>query len=175
MKLTGKQSAPLEKSGAHRTALVTGGTGGIGFHIAAGLARTGMHVLVTGRNSATGHKAVEQLKQQAGHTAVELLLADASLVRENVRLTEQVSRRLGHLDVLVNNVGGGASAERRETAEGLEAALALNFVGPFALTTHLLPQLARASTARIVNLVSSAFEMWKARPVRGPQAALRRD
>lgn len=165
MKLTGKDSASRDQSRpSHRTALVTGGTGGIGFHIAAGLARTGIHVLVTGRNPATGHEAVEQLRQKAGHNGVELLLADASLVRENVRLAELVRGRFGQLDVLVNNVGGGGFAQRLETAEGTEATLALNFVGPFALTTHLLPLLASASSARIVNIVSSAFGMWKRDP-----------
>ena len=53
-----------------------------------------MHVVVAGRNPATGHEAVEQLRQKAGLTGVELLLADASLVRENVRLAEVVRRRV---------------------------------------------------------------------------------
>ena len=53
---------------------------------------------------------------------------------------------------------------RTETPEGFEASVALNFIGPFALTTHLLPLLSRAPAARVVNVVSSAFEMWTRDP-----------
>lgn len=151
-------------TGVHRpVALITGATGGIGFHTAAALARAGMHVIVTGRDVQRGHTACTQLKGHAGHAAVDLIIADALLIRDNVSLAEEVARRAGHVDVLINNVGGAGFAERRETPEGLEATLALNFAGPFALTTRLLRILPRAPQ-RIVNVVSSAFQMWRRDP-----------
>jgi NAD(P)-dependent dehydrogenase (short-subunit alcohol dehydrogenase family) len=145
------------------TALITSATGGIGFQVAASLSRQGMRVIVTGRDEARGRQAVTELKAQAGHDGVELLLADASLVRDNLRLADEIGQCFQRLDVLVNNAGGGGHPERVETSEGIESTLALNFVGPFALTTHLLPLLTR-SESRIVNIVSSAFEMWKRDP-----------
>ena len=93
---------------AGKTALVTGGTAGIGFHIAAALARLGMEVLVTGRDPDRAQAALTQLRSHAGHDDVHALLADGASIRENVRLAQEVERRVGHLDVLVNNVGGGA-------------------------------------------------------------------
>jgi NAD(P)-dependent dehydrogenase (short-subunit alcohol dehydrogenase family) len=106
----------------------------------------------------------DELRRHAGHSAIDLIIADAFSVRENLRVAHEVARRAGHADVLVNNVGGGAGfAERRETPEGLEANLALNFVGPFALTTKLL-QVLPIAPGRIVNVVSSAFQMWKRDP-----------
>jgi NAD(P)-dependent dehydrogenase (short-subunit alcohol dehydrogenase family) len=144
-------------------ALITGATGGIGFHTAAALARAGMHVVVTGRDAERGQRAVSQLNGHAGHRAVDLIVADALLIRENVFVAEDVARRFGRIDLLINNVGGAGFAERLETPEGLEATLALNFAGPFALTTQLL-RILPAAPRRIVNVVSSAFAMWR----RGP-------
>jgi NAD(P)-dependent dehydrogenase (short-subunit alcohol dehydrogenase family) len=144
-------------------ALITGATGGIGFHTAAALARAGMQVVVTGRDVERGQHAVSQLKGEAGHPAVDLIIADALSIRDNLFVAEDVVRRAGHVDVLINNVGGAGFANRQETPEGLEATLALNFAGPFALTTKLLRILPR-SPKRIVNVVSSAFQMWRRDP-----------
>lgn len=154
--------APIDVA-RRTTALVTGGTAGIGFHTAAALSRAGMRTLVTGRHEERGRRAVSDLRQQAGHDAIDFIVADAFSVRESMRLADEVARRVGGLDLLINNVGGGGFAERRETPEGLEATLALNFVGPFALTTRLLATLDRPPR-RIVNVVSSAYQMWARDP-----------
>jgi NAD(P)-dependent dehydrogenase (short-subunit alcohol dehydrogenase family) len=63
----------------------------------------------------------------------------------------------------VNNVGGGYN-DRWETADGYEATLAMNFVGPFALTEALLPLLRRRAPARIVNVTSISHTWWKGDP-----------
>src|SRR5262245_16719797 len=104
-----------------KTVLVTGATAGIGFHVAAALAGEGARVFVTGRDRARGERAVEAIRRQAGHDRVELLLADAALVRANQELAAELAHRTDRLDVLVNNAGGGLAAERRETPEGLES------------------------------------------------------
>jgi retinol dehydrogenase-14 len=164
--MTASADRIASKTGRRRfaPALITGGTGGIGFHIAAALARLGMPVIVTGRDESRGRSAVSNLRMHAGHDAVELIVSEASSIHENVRLADEVTRRVGRLGVLINNVGGGGFAERRETSEGLEATLALNFVGPFALTSRLLPGLMDTTSARIINIVSSAFQMWNRDP-----------
>lgn len=147
-----------------KSAVVTGGTAGIGFYTALDLARLGARVVVTARNETRGRDAVAQLRAMAGHSDVELLIADASSVCANARLAEALTQRLSRLDILVNNAGGGAFADRTETKEGFEAVLALNFIGPFTLTTRLLPVLSRSGSPRIVNVVSSSFRMWTRDP-----------
>jgi NAD(P)-dependent dehydrogenase (short-subunit alcohol dehydrogenase family) len=147
-----------------KSAVVTGGTAGIGFYTALDLARLGARVVVTARNETRGRDAVAQLRAMAGHSDVELLIADASSVCANARLAEALTQRLSRLDILVNNAGGGAFADRAETKEGFEAVLALNFIGPFTLTTRLLPVLSRSGSPRIVNVVSSSFRMWTRNP-----------
>jgi NAD(P)-dependent dehydrogenase (short-subunit alcohol dehydrogenase family) len=152
------------RAGGPNTALVTGATAGIGFHTAKALAAGGAEVLVTGRDKGRGCEAVGALRRAAGHDRVHFLKAGHSTVGGNLDLARRVSGRLDRLAVLVNNVGG-TYPRRRETEDGYEATLAVNFLGPFALAEALLPLLLRAGApSRVVNVVSSAHGMWKGDP-----------
>ncbi len=156
-----------------KTALITGATSGTGFYTAAELARRGARVFVTGRDETRGLEAIAELRRLAGHDEVEFIGADASSVEDNVTLAEELSRRITSLDILINNAGG-VFAERGETDEGFERSLALNFIGPVILTQHLLRLLGRSrSGGRIVNVVSSAFRLWKGNPFDDPQSRRR--
>jgi NAD(P)-dependent dehydrogenase (short-subunit alcohol dehydrogenase family) len=152
--------------GPAMTALVTGATSGIGFFTAAGLAGAGYTVVVTGRDPDRGHRAVGDLRQRSGHDNVHFLAAEHATVRGNIELATRLADTVDRLDVLVNNVGG-IYADRWETSDGYEGTLAMNFVGPFALTERLLPLL-RAGGGRCVNVVSSAFTMVKGDPFDDP-------
>jgi NAD(P)-dependent dehydrogenase (short-subunit alcohol dehydrogenase family) len=142
-------------------AVVTGATAGLGFFTAAGLARRGHLVVVTGRDHERGQTAEAELRRRSGGE-VRFVRADHATVGGNLQLGAALTRRLRSLDLLVNNVGG-IYADRWETADGDEGTLAINFVGPFALTQQLLPLLRRAG-GRCVNVVSSAFTMVKGDP-----------
>jgi NAD(P)-dependent dehydrogenase (short-subunit alcohol dehydrogenase family) len=145
-------------------ALVTGATAGIGFHTAQALVTLGARVVVTGRDSAHGRAAARQLAGDAWHDQVRFIACDHATVADNRALAEQLVRELDRLDVLVNNVGGAPSGQRRLTRDGYETTLAVNFVGPAALTTGLLPLLRQSDPARVVTVVSSAHTMWKRDP-----------
>lgn len=73
------------------------------------------------------------------------------------------------LDVLVNKVGS-LYADRWAAPDGYEATLAMNVVGPFALTLALLPMLRATPGARVVNLASSAHTKWQQDPFEDLQA-----
>jgi NAD(P)-dependent dehydrogenase (short-subunit alcohol dehydrogenase family) len=152
-----------------RTVLVTGGTGGIGYHTARFLARWGAQVLITGREPATGEQAAAAIRHEIGQELVRFLQADHATVGGNQRLADQVHATVSGLDVLVNNVGG-LYQTRWETADGYEATLAMNFVGPFTLTGELLPLLRANAPARCLNVVSAAFKMWKPDPFQDLQS-----
>jgi NAD(P)-dependent dehydrogenase (short-subunit alcohol dehydrogenase family) len=100
---------------------------------------------------------------------VEFIQADHSTVGGNELLAEQLREAVTALDVLVNNVGG-LYATRWETADGYEATLAMDVVGPFALTRALLPLVEARAPARCVNVVSAAFQMWKQDPFEDVQS-----
>jgi len=143
-----------------KTALVTGGTSGIGFHTALRLARMGAKVFITGRDESGGYEAERQMRQAAGHENVFFIQADTSTVRGNQELARRILEETSRLHILVNNVGGLYN-DRWETDDGYEATLAMNFVGPFALTEALLPILRQSVPARIVNVTSAGYTMWK--------------
>ena len=83
-------------------ALVTGASSGIGLHTALGLARTGMRVLVAGRDRARTEAACRFVTETSGSTGVEPLLADFSRLSEVRRLAKEVLSRYDRLDILVS-------------------------------------------------------------------------
>lgn len=135
--------------------LITGGTGGIGFQTALSLAKAGAHIIVTGRNAASGAAAVAELRQTSGNPQVDLLLGDLASLAGVRALAAQLTQRSNQLDVLINNAGL-AAPERRLTEDGIESNFAMNVVAPFLLTRLLLPQLQASPAARVVNLTGGS-------------------
>jgi len=155
-----------------RTVLVTGGTGGIGYQTARTLARRGAELIITGREAEAGERAAAAIRRESGEASVTFLEADHATVAGNRQLAEQIQATFPDLRVLVNNVGGLYST-RWETADGYEATLAMNFLGPFTLTYELLPLLEANAPARCINVVSAAFRMWKGDPFQDLQSTQR--
>lgn len=141
-------------------ALVTGGTSGIGYHTALALARLGAEVYITGRDPSHGRNAQAEMRKAAGHRRIHFICADACTVGGNQELGRQIWEKTNQLHILVNNVGGLYN-DRWVTADVYEATLAMNFVGPFALTEALLPLLRQSAPARIINVTSAGYTMWK--------------
>ena len=138
-----------------KTALVTGATDGIGIETARGLLGLGWRVLVHGRHEARARDAVSALAQ-AGGTAVPVW-ADLASLDEVLTLVERVGRDEPRLDVLINNAGV-YTRERKESADGFELTLAVNYLSHVLLTRRLLPLLTRAPGARVVNVSSGTHE-----------------
>ena len=145
------------------TVLITGATAGIGYHTARALARAGARVIITGRDPENGEQAAEAITRESGPDLVSFLQADHSTVGGNQDLADRVRAAVPRLDLLVNNVGG-LYPTRWETADGHEATLAMNFVGPYVLTAELRPLLRAAGPSRCVNVVSAGFKLWKTDP-----------
>src|SRR6476620_11065283 len=82
------------------TALVTGGSSGIGFAVAKALIDAGSRVAITGRDEKKLYKAAESLNAVA-------IRADVSNETDVVRTYREVVQAFGHLDILVNNAGIG--------------------------------------------------------------------
>jgi NAD(P)-dependent dehydrogenase (short-subunit alcohol dehydrogenase family) len=167
-----EMATTLEQPMRGRTVLITGGTGGIGYQTARVLARWGAQVVITGREADAGERAAAAIRRESGNELADFLQADHATVGGNQRLADQVRAAFPTLSVLVNNVGG-LYQTRWETADGYEATLAMNFVGPFALTGELLPLLQANATARCVNVVSAGFNMWKTDPFQDVQSTQR--
>lgn len=139
-----------------KTAVVTGGTRGIGLMIARGLLQAGADVVLSSRKADACEQAVEALAQFG---AVRAVPADLSREEECRRLAADVLGRTDSLDILVNNAGA-TWGEQLETfpAAAWDRVLDLNVKSPFWMVQHLLPGLRKAGSqddpARIINIGS---------------------
>ena len=139
-----------------KTVVVTGGNSGIGLETAVALGQMGARVLITARNAARGEAAVRQIAERIGTSgSVELALFDLADLASVRAGAHEILERCPKLHVLVNNAGLVLS-ERTETVDGYESTFAINHLGPFLLTTQLLPRLVESAPARIVNVASTA-------------------
>jgi len=135
-----------------RTALVTGGTDGIGREVARGLARRGVKTIIVGRDLAKGRAAEKELRACSPKGEVYFVDADLSLVSEAHRLAGEVAVRCDSLNYLVH--GAGIVLGRRVlTAEGIESNFAVNFLSRFVLTQRLLPLMQRTGTTHLASRI----------------------
>ncbi len=141
---------------ANRTALVTGGTSGIGRATALELARQGLSVAITGRDETRTQAAVSWIQQNSRSDDISFLLADLSRPNEVQALARAFLRQHDRLDILVNNAGGTFGA-RELTPDGFERTWALNHLAYMGLTLALLPLLKASAPARIVNVASGLY------------------
>lgn len=138
-----------------KTAIITGGTSGIGLVTARALARRGMRVLLVGRDPARAQAVVEAIQRQTGNGQIEPLLADLASQAEVRRLAAEVLERAPRLDVLINNAGA-LFLQRQTTVDGLERTFAVNHLAPFLLTNLLGARLKASAPARVITTASAA-------------------
>jgi NAD(P)-dependent dehydrogenase (short-subunit alcohol dehydrogenase family) len=134
------------------TALITGGTSGIGRSAANKLAALGIHVIVVGRNAERGQKAVGEIRAAGGKADfISSDLQDASSAREVARRAVELGD--GHIDILINNAGMYPFGPTHETTEEMfERVYALNVKAPYFLVAELAPLMAKKGKGAIVNL-----------------------
>ena len=134
------------------TALITGGTSGIGRAAANKLARLGVHVIVVGRDAARGQQAVEEIRGAAGKADfISSDLRDAASARQVAKTAVELGN--GHVDILVNNAGIYPFGPTHETTEeSFEKVFSLNVKAPYFLVAELAPLMARRGKGAIVNL-----------------------
>lgn len=134
------------------TALVTGGSSGIGLEIAQALKARGVDVILVGRNA-------DRLAAAATTVGAHTLMADLSKAAEQEKLIAEVTARWPHLSLLVNNAGIQVNMPATGVGDNGQMAafreeIDLNFTAPIALGFGLMPLLARQRQAAIVNISS---------------------
>ena len=139
-----------------RTALVTGGSRGIGLMIARGLVRGGARVIVSSRKQADLEDAAAELSREG---ECEPIVADLSTPEGSQALAAATRERLSELHILVNNAGAAWGAPLEEfPASGWDRVSHTNVEGVFHLTVALLGELRAAASpedpARVINIGS---------------------
>lgn len=149
-------SAPSEPSVTRveglQSALVTGGSRGIGFAIARSLIAAGASVAITGRDE----RALEAAREKLGPKALALR-ADVQDETDVAHAVDQTVRRFGGLDLLVNNAGVGlfaAVADMR--SDDWRQVIATNLNAVFYCCHAAIPHLRRRGGGWIINVSSLA-------------------
>lgn len=130
------------------TAVITGGTAGIGMESARLLASEGATVIVTGRNPVRGAQAVELIGPNARF--IETDMADLESVNSLVQ-------QCGEVDIIVNNAGTFPSALTVEqNAASFETLFDTNVRGAYFLVAGLIPGMLKRGRGSIVNITTMA-------------------
>src|SRR2546426_4655160 len=140
------------------TALVTGGTSGIGRAAARKLAQLGIHVIVVGRDADRGEKTVAEIRAAGGNAdVISADLHDASSAREVARRAIELGN--DHVDILINSAGIFPFGPTHEmTEEAFESVYALTVKGPYFLVATLAPLMAKRGKGAIVNVSTMAAD-----------------
>lgn len=145
-----------------KSALVTGGSRGIGRAICQMLARAGAKVCVNFRvESPSAHLVVEEIEREGGEAFA--LGADVARRDDAEMLVSETVSRFGSLDILVNNAGiwKGSPIEEMSDGEWAEM-LEVNLTGTFHCIREAVPAMKEAGYGRIVNIASTAGQRGEA-------------
>jgi len=138
-----------------KTALVTGGSEGIGKGIARALAREGVDVAICARRKDKLEAAAAEIARETGRKIV-VIPADLTKDADTKNFVEQGHRALGRVDIMVNNAGSapGGVIEHLSEADWAQA-LQLKFMGYVRCLRYVLPIMVRQGGGRVVNLIGN--------------------
>jgi gluconate 5-dehydrogenase len=157
---------PFDLTG--KVALVTGAYRGLGFAIAAGLARSGATVVLNGRRPAELAAAKKKLVDEGLAASTTVFdVTDATGIKRGV---DGIVESYGHLDIVVNNAG----IQRRHPLVEFpksewDEVIATNLTAPYLVTQAALPGMIARRSGKIINIASLMSEL--ARPTVVPYTA----
>ena len=138
-----------------KTALVTGGSKGIGYSVAEAMVKEGVNVVVTSRHEDEVKEAAAKLSQ-AGSGKASGVVCDARELDEQRSAVEQAVNEFGSLDVLIANAGVGNFAPVDEmTPEQWQDVIDINLTGVFYSVKAAVPEL-KKSEGYIITIASLA-------------------
>jgi 3-hydroxybutyrate dehydrogenase len=138
---------------AHKVAVITGGTRGIGFGIASAFVEQGAAVMLVGRSQEKGEKALAELGEP---TRSAFFAGDATNRTDVEHAIESAVSRFGRLDILVNNVGGADefAPVAVMSDEIWERGLLFNLTSAFYASRKALEYMIPQKSGRIINMSS---------------------
>ena len=140
-----------------RTAIITGGSKGLGLAMAKEFALNGAQVAIVGRDGATLKSASAEIHTHHGEARVLTVSADMSRSDDVTRAYNEVMATFGRIDIVVNNVGASAMKPFAEiTDDEWQADLDLKFFSALRLMRLAWPQMAERKWERVINTLAIA-------------------
>lgn len=142
-----------------KLAVVTGASDGIGFHIAARLARAGCDLVLPVRDSRKGAAMAQRIREQVAGANPSVRELDLASLASIAVFTDTLIREGRPVDILINNAGVMTPPKRRLTVDHFELQFGTNHIGAYALTAGLLPLLT-AGGAHVTTQLSMAADFY---------------
>jgi len=111
-----------------KTVVITGATSGLGKATALQLAQKGAFVVIVGRSNTKASDVINEIKKEGGKG--QFISADLSSMKDTKEAAKSITKIVDRLNVIINNAGAHFP-KYRETSEGFEFTLALNYLSPF--------------------------------------------
>jgi 2-deoxy-D-gluconate 3-dehydrogenase len=137
-----------------KTAIVTGGNGGIGLGMALGLAQAGAKIAVVGRNAEKSAEAARSITEQTG-VATTTVTADVSVEADCERIAQEVLSAFGRIDILINNAGINIRKPPHVMSlDEWKQVIDINLTSAFLLSKVVHPAMKKVSGGKIINIGS---------------------
>ena len=138
-----------------RSAIITGGSKGLGEAMAAGLASAGADVLLVSRNEAEVKATAARIASEYGHRALGVL-ADVTQPEQCEAMAARALNEYGKIDILINNAGVNIRGPIDElTYEQFREVQRVNVDGLWLATRAMVPAMKKARYGRIINMAST--------------------
>lgn len=138
-----------------KAAIVTGGSRGLGYTIAAGLASAGARILVVNRQAEEGVRAARELSSAYAVPAYTFC-ADVTREEQMEAMAEAAVRNFGRIDILVNSAGINIRGPIDELSyEQFRQVMTVNVDGAWLASRAVVPHMKQAGGGRIINLAST--------------------
>jgi 3-oxoacyl-[acyl-carrier protein] reductase len=138
---------------AGQTALVTGGSKGIGRAICLALAKEGANIIIAARNESEIKETMDKLKEMGSKSLA--IQADVCSEEDVRRLISMTIDKCGKLDILINNAGVAYKKRLEETTlEEYEKIIDTNLKGVFLCTKYAIPYIRGSKNGKIINISS---------------------
>lgn len=147
-----QQNIPDQKG---KVVLITGATSGLGKEAAKVFAEKGATVIMPVRNTGKAKLVREEILKINPNASIDIRNLDLSSLNSVQLFAEEFSKSYNQLDILINNAGI-MYCPYSKTQDGFEIQMGTNHLGPYALTSQLMPLLMKSAKSRIVNTASLA-------------------
>ena len=138
-----------------KTAIITGGSKGLGFAMAAALASAGARVMLVNRNVDEGLQAAKDISTDYGTTAIAFN-ADVTDIRQTESMAKAAMEAFGQIDILINNAGLNIRGAIDEvTPEDFTKVMQVNVNGTWLCSRAVVPFMKQNKSGKIINLAST--------------------
>ena len=138
-----------------KTAIITGGSKGLGLAMAAGLASAGASVMLVNRNADEGRTAAQELSQTFGTTALSFA-ADITKQADTEAMVNATLSAFGRIDILINSAGINIRGAIDDVSpDDFMKVMDVNVTGTWLCCRAVTPTMKQARTGRIINLAST--------------------